>query len=101
MAGTIGARISDEKLNFLKDYCSQKGITISDLILQALNQVMDGKLNIKEKAPRILAMCPECGMHLFYNATKKEGPHVFCIRCGWWSPVELPEEWHQGTFEIK
>ena len=100
MAGTIAARISDDKLELLKEICEQKGITISDLIVNAVEQVLDGKIQIREKAPKIVAMCPDCSMHLFYTVTKKDGPHVFCARCGWWAKVKLPSDWHQGEFQI-
>ena len=100
MAGTIGARISDDKLNLLKDFCLQKNLTISDLILQALDKLLNGKIKLKEKLPKIASMCPDCGMHLFYTVTNKEGPHVFCARCGWWAQIELPQGWHKGQFQI-
>lgn len=97
---TIGARISDEKLTLLKDFCFQKNLTINDLILQALDKVLEGKIKLKEKLPTITSMCPDCGMHLFYAVTNKEGPHVFCSRCGWYALIKLPRKWHKGEFQI-
>lgn len=100
MAATIGARISDDKLELLKQICEQKGITISDLIVNAVEEVLEGKIQIRAQLPKISAMCPDCSMHLFYSLTKEEGPHLFCLRCGWWAKVKFPQEWHKGKFEI-
>ncbi|MBA7496939.1 hypothetical protein ES702_07548 [subsurface metagenome] len=36
-------------------------------------------------------ICPYCGHQLFYYVTKEDGPHLFCLNCGAWKPVELPQ----------
>lgn len=98
---TISTRVSEEVYTQLLEYCSAKAMTLSELLTGALDGLLEGKIKIRARSSQISARCSECGFSLFYHATKADGPHVFCLRCGWWAKIKLPEEWHEGKLEIK
>lgn len=99
---TLGARVTDETYDALREYCGQRGISVNECLTGIVQDLLGGRIRFKGLglADSVL-LCPECNFLLFYASTKAEGPHVFCARCGWWSKIKLPEEWHEGKLEIK
>jgi len=98
---TVGTKVSDEQLEVIREYADQRNMNVSQLLLEAIDALFEGKITIKPRTPKISLMCPDCGMHLVYAPRGKEGPHLFCLRCGWWAPIKLPrDKWHRGEFEI-
>ncbi len=97
---TISTRVTEEVYSQLLEYCSAKAISLSELITGALEGLLAGKIKIRARTSQISARCPECGFSLFYHATQADGPHVFCVRCGWWSQIKLPEKWKKGELVL-
>ncbi|MBA7491464.1 hypothetical protein ES702_02010 [subsurface metagenome] len=103
---TISTRVSDEKAAIIKDYCFTKGMSLAQLVESALDALLEGKIDVKKRAPRLamrerIPLCPECDYLLYYAASKEEGPYVFCLNCGFWGKVQVPlDKWHEGEFRL-
>ena len=79
----INARIPDELLQAVEKLCTEKGVTISEAIRSALQELVRGKVKmVPTSLSKRADVCPICGHELH---TYQEGRDVYliCILCDW------------------
>lgn len=99
---SIGAKVTEQIYEALRDYCEQRKLSMNELLVGLIQDLLRGKVKFKGTGVlNTVPLCPECSFALFYHATKQDGPHLLCLRCGFWSKVKLPKVWHEGKIDIK
>lgn len=81
---TVSARVPDELFNAVQEFAEQKSTNINKLVAQALQGVIQGKIEMKALGGQDI--CPHCGhtVHIVQDDVNSGAKIWFvCLNCDW------------------